>query len=194
MTRPTRTAQPLALAMLMAGAFSACARDPQPVAAAAPQPAMKPAMAPSTTAAAVATTRARQKLGAATSPRPRMVVHKSPTCGCCAAWVEHVRKAGFQVEVRDTDNLDPVKTRLGIPVGKGSCHTAEAGGYFVEGHVPAADIDRLLAQKPDAKGLVLPGMPAGSPGMEMPDGTTQAYTVELVGRDGSTQAFAQHGQ
>jgi len=121
-------------------------------------------------------------------------VHKSPTCGCCASWVEHMQKAGFAVEVRNVDNLDPIKTQLGIPVGKGSCHTAQVGGYFVEGHVPAEDIKRLLAQKPDAKGLVLPGMPAGSPGMEMPDGTTQAYTVELVRRDGSTNAFAQHGQ
>ena len=79
-----------------------------------------------------------------------------------------------------------------MPLGQGSCHTAEIGGYFVEGHVPVEDIKRLLAEKPDAKGLLLPGMPAGSPGMEMPDGTTEPYTVELVARDGSTTAFAQH--
>ena len=103
-----------------------------------------------------------------------------------------MRKAGFTVEVHDLDNLDPVKTRVGIPAGKGSCHTAEVGGYFVEGHVPAADVKRLLALKPDAKGLVLPGMPMGSPGMEMPDGSTQPYTVELVQRDGTTSVFAQH--
>jgi len=121
-----------------------------------------------------------------------MVVHKSASCGCCGSWVEHLRKSGFQVEVRDSDNLNPVKERVGVPLGKGSCHTAEVGGYFVEGHVPAQDIKRLLAQKPDAKGLALPGMPAGSPGMEMPDGRTQPYTVELVKRDGSTAAFAQH--
>jgi hypothetical protein len=80
-----------------------------------------------------------------------------------------------------------------VPHGKGSCHTAEVGGYLVEGHVPAQDVKRLLAEKPDAKGLVLPGMPMGSPGMEMPDGTVQPYTVELVKPDGSTSAYAVHG-
>ena len=128
----------------------------------------------------------------ATVSLPLVVVHKSASCGCCGLWIEHLRKAGFQVEVRDSDNVNPVKERVGVPIGKGSCHTAEVGGYFVEGHVPAQDIKRLLAQKPDAKGLVLPGMPAGSPGMERPDGTTQPYTVELVGRDGLTTAFARH--
>jgi len=123
---------------------------------------------------------------------PRMLVHKSASCGCCGSWVEHMRTNGFDVEVRETDNVNPVKERVGVPLGKGSCHTAEVGGYFVEGHVPADDVKRLLALKPDVKGLVLPGMPAGSPGMEMPDGTTQAYTVELVGHDGSTTAFAHH--
>ncbi|WP_370562790.1 DUF411 domain-containing protein [Luteimonas sp. C3_2_a3] len=114
-----------------------------------------------------------------------MVVHKSPTCGCCELWVEHVREAGFPVQVRDTQNVHPVKQRLGVPYGKGSCHTAEVGGYVIEGHVPAEDIKRLLAQRPDARGLVLPGM-------EMPDGQTQPYTVELVTSDGITEAFAQH--
>ncbi len=123
---------------------------------------------------------------------PLVVVHKSPTCGCCAKWADHLRQSGFTVEVRDHDSLEPMKARLGIPFGKGSCHTAEVAGYFVEGHVPAADIKRLLARKPDAKGLVLPGMPAGSPGMELPDGTAQPYTVELVGRDGTVTPYAQH--
>jgi hypothetical protein len=123
---------------------------------------------------------------------PNVVVHKSPSCGCCGAWVDHMRDAGFPVEVRNVDNLEPVKSRLDVPYGKGSCHTAEVDGYFVEGHVPASDIKRLLAERPDALGLTLPGMPIGSPGMESPDGTVQAYTVELVSRDGSTDAFAQH--
>lgn len=128
-----------------------------------------------------------------TQALPPMLVHKSPTCGCCEVWVEHVRKAGFDVQVRDHDDMAPIKSRLGIPYGKGSCHTAEVGGYFVEGHVPAIDIKRLLAEKPNAKGLAVPGMPAGSPGMEMPDGRVQPYAVELVGRDGSTSEFARHG-
>lgn len=124
---------------------------------------------------------------------PPVVVHKSPSCGCCTHWVDHLRQSGFEVEVRDIDNLDPVKTRVGIPPGKGSCHTAEVAGYFVEGHVPAADIKRLLAERPDVRGLTLPGMPLGSPGMEVPDGTVQPYAVELVARDGTTAVFARHG-
>jgi hypothetical protein len=104
-----------------------------------------------------------------------------------------MRQAGFKVEVHDIDNLDPIKTRVGVPVGKGSCHTAEVGGYFIEGHVPAGDVKRLLAEKPAAKGLVAPGMPMGSPGMEAPDGASQRYTVELVQNDGTTMPFAEHG-
>lgn len=123
---------------------------------------------------------------------PRMTVHKTPTCGCCSAWIEHVKKAGFAVEVHDMDDLGPVKSRLGVPFAKGSCHTAEVGGYVIEGHVPATDIKRLLEEKPDARGLVLPGMPMGSPGMEVADGRQQPYTVELVHRDGTTEPFAQH--
>ena len=123
---------------------------------------------------------------------PRMIVHKTPTCGCCGAWIEHMKKAGFAVDVRDMDDLGPVKERLGVPYAKGSCHTTEVGGYLVEGHVPAADIKRLLAEKPDARGLVLPGMPLGSPGMEVPEGRQQSFTVELVHHDGSTEPFAQH--
>lgn len=125
---------------------------------------------------------------------PAMVVHKSPTCGCCALWIDHVRAAGFKVEVRDTDDLEPVKQRLGVPFGKGSCHTAEVGGLVVEGHVPAGDIKRLLALDDGARGLVLPGMPIGSPGMETPDGRVSRYVVERVNADGSTEPFAVHGQ
>jgi hypothetical protein len=103
-----------------------------------------------------------------------------------------MRAAGFRVDVRDVDDLNTVKARVGVPAGKGSCHTAEVGGYFVEGHVPALDIKRLLAEKPVARGLVVPGMPAGSPGMEPPDGRVQPYVVELVAHDGTTSAFARY--
>ena len=123
---------------------------------------------------------------------PVALVHKSPTCGCCGLWVDHLKEAGFQVEVRNSEDVMPVKQRLGVPYGKGSCHTAEIAGYFIEGHVPAEDIKRLLAEKSDAMGLVLPGMPMGSPGMEGPEGTARPYTVELVGRDGTTSPFSQH--
>lgn len=124
---------------------------------------------------------------------PPMVVHKTPSCGCCTVWVEHIREAGFTVEEVIADDLGPIKQGLGVPYAKGSCHTAEVGGYLVEGHVPAEDIKRLLAERPDARGLVLPGMPLGSPGMETPDGRVQPYIVELVRRDGSVEPFARHG-
>jgi hypothetical protein len=123
---------------------------------------------------------------------PLVVVHKDPYCGCCNGWIEHMRQAGFPVEARNENDMGPVKARAGVPPGKGSCHTAMVDGYFIEGHVPAADVKRLVAERPDAKGLVLPGMPMGSPGMEMPDGRTQPYTVELVANDGSTRPYAQH--
>jgi hypothetical protein len=123
---------------------------------------------------------------------PLVVVHKNPSCGCCESWITHMKAAGFPVEVRDVDNLNAIKTKVGVPYAKGSCHTAEVGGYFVEGHVPAADVKRLLAARPQAKGLTVPGMPAGSPGMEVPDGTVQPYDVELVALDGTTTVFAHY--
>ena len=162
--------------------LAACSQAPSPpVAPASPGASTQAAQPPSTPA----TIQPDLSL-------PLVTVHKSPTCGCCTGWVEHMREAGFRVDVRDVDNLEPVKTRLGIPYGKGSCHTAEVGDYFVEGHVPASDIKRLLAEKPDAKGLVLPGMPLGSPGMEVPDGTVQPYTVEIIDQQGEATAFARH--
>lgn len=167
--------------------MTACARTPEPVENAAVPAARVPQAQPAT-----ATTGVAKPAQPADAILPRMVVHKSPSCGCCGSWVEHMREAGFEVDVRNTDNLNPVKERLGVPYGKGSCHTAQVGDYFIEGHVPAEDVKRLLAEKPDAKGLVLPGMPLGSPGMEVPDGTVQAYTVELVDKQGATTAFAKH--
>ncbi|KFL37861.1 DUF411 domain-containing protein [Arenimonas donghaensis] len=124
---------------------------------------------------------------------PLVTVHKSPYCGCCTKWVEHMRSEGFEIKVVETEDLGPVKARVGIPPAKGSCHTAEVDGYFVEGHVPADDVKRLLRERPDARGLSVPGMPAGSPGMEMPDGRVQPYTVELITPDGKAEAFARHG-
>lgn len=125
---------------------------------------------------------------------PPLTVYKSRSCGCCGKWVDHMRAAGVTVEVRDVDNVHPVKMRVGVPVGKGSCHTAEVGGYFLEGHVPASDVKRLLSEKPAAKGLAVPGMPLGSPGMEVPDQHAQPYDVELVADDGSTSRFSRHGE
>lgn len=117
-------------------------------------------------------------------------VWKDPHCGCCGEWVKHLEANGFQVKVNDTGN-NAVRARLGIPAKLGSCHTAEVGGYAIEGHVPAADIKRLLAQKPAAVGLAVPGMPIGSPGMEVGD-RRDPYDVLLVARDGSTRVFQSH--
>lgn len=125
---------------------------------------------------------------------PRVVVHKNETCGCCNLWVKHLEAAGFTVEVNNVSNMASIKERVGVPYAMGSCHTGEVEGYFVEGHVPAADIRKLLREKPAAKGLTVPGMPSGSPGMEVPSGKVDAYDVLLVAKDGSTSVFARHGR
>lgn len=125
--------------------------------------------------------------------QPLVVVHKNPSCGCCGLWVEHMHAHGFEVEVRDVDDMGPIKERVGVPPGMGSCHTAEVAGYFLEGHVPAADVRRLLEERPEARGLTVPGMPLGSPGMEVPDGRVQPYEVVLVGNDGATSTWSRHG-
>lgn len=122
---------------------------------------------------------------------PKLIVYKNATCGCCGLWVEHMRKAGFATEVHDVDNMSPIKERVGVPYSMGSCHTAQVGGYFVEGHVPAEQVLRLLKEKPKAKGLTVPAMPIGSPGMEQGD-TKQPYEVHLVNPDGTTTVYARY--
>ena len=132
---------------------------------------------------------------AASTPvlKAAVTVHHNPGCGCCLKWIAHLRASGYPVTVIESPDLDAERRRLGVPVGKASCHTAEVGGYFVEGHVPVADIDRLLAQKPKARGLTSPGMPAGSPGMEMPDGYVAPHAVLLVAADGTTTEWSRYG-
>ena len=117
-------------------------------------------------------------------------VWKDPNCGCCHLWVEHLQASGFKVEVRDVGNT-AARKRLGMPEPLGSCHTATVGGYVIEGHVPAADIRRLLKERPVALGLSVPGMPIGSPGMDGPEykGRKDAYDVLLVQKDGSSKSF-----
>jgi hypothetical protein len=127
-------------------------------------------------------------------PLPPMTVHKSPSCGCCGLWVDHAKRAGFSVSVVSVDDLNPLKLAMGVPVGGGSCHTAIVGGYFIEGHVPAADIQRLLTERPKARGLTVPGMALGSPGMEVPTGEVQPYTVYLVDLDGKSTPFSHHNR
>ena len=124
---------------------------------------------------------------------PVVVVHKSPTCGCCEKWVEHLHAEGFATQVIDTNELGALKQSLKVPSEHSSCHTAVVDGYFIEGHVPAADIRKLLAEKPAARGLSVPGMPAGSPGMEVPSGQVDAYDTLLIGNEGRASAFGHHG-
>ena len=121
---------------------------------------------------------------------PAMTVWKSPWCGCCGEWVEHMRAAGFEVQVNEVEDLSVVKRMAAVPADLESCHTARVGGYTVEGHVPAADIIILLDEQPDAHGLVVPGMPSGSPGME--NGERDPYDVLLLKRDGETEVFSSH--
>ena len=118
-------------------------------------------------------------------------VVKTPTCGCCHLWVEHLRAEGFEVNAVDVEDVTPTARRLGVPDQLRSCHTGEIGGYAVEGHVPAADIRRLLAERPDAAGIAVPGMPLGSPGMEQ-GSMRQAYQTLLFTRDGRVSVFASH--
>ena len=118
------------------------------------------------------------------STDPVLEVYKSPTCGCCGAWADHMKANGYEVVVHEQQNLQSIKEKAGILPGQGSCHTAFIGDYVIEGHVPASDVDRLLAERPDAKGLTVPGMPVGSPGMEMGD-RVDAYDVLLFDESGT---------
>ena len=129
---------------------------------------------------------------AAVSQARHITVHKTPTCGCCGDWVEHVTAEGFSVTVHEHDDLTPIRQRLGIPFQLSSCHSAEVDGYALEGHVPASDIERLLSERPDAIGLSVPGMPAGSPGMEV-EGYSQPYATLLFDAQTAT-IFNRHNE
>ena len=118
-------------------------------------------------------------------------VTKSASCGCCKHWVEHMKKAGFLVKVNTVDDVTPTAQHLGVPDRLRSCHTSEIGGYAIEGHVPAADVKRLLGMKPKAAGIAVPGMVVGSPGMEHGD-HKEPYQVLLFDKAGNTRVFATH--
>jgi len=119
-------------------------------------------------------------------------VYKDPTCGCCALWVEHLRKAGFTATVTDVDDMAAIKAKHGVPGLVRSCHTALVGGYVLEGHVPAEDVQRLLRQRPGIVGVGVPGMPIGSPGMEVAGVKPQKYDVLAFNKAGETHVFASH--
>jgi hypothetical protein len=126
---------------------------------------------------------------------PAMTVYKSPSCGCCSEWVDHVKSAGFTVREVNTDDINTVKREMGIPPRLASCHTVVVGSYVVEGHVPADDVKRLLRDRPaGVRGLAVPGMPIGSPGMEQgPPSQYQRYQVLAFTAAGATSVFATHG-
>ena len=128
---------------------------------------------------------------ASAAPAQTMQVYKTASCGCCSAWVDHIRAAGFQIVVRDIRDVAPVAERLGVPAALRSCHTAAIGGYFIEGHVPAADIRKLLKERPKAAGLAVPGMLVGPPGMERP-GQNQSYATLLIDRAGHARMYVDH--
>lgn len=119
-----------------------------------------------------------------------VTVFKSPYCGCCGKWVEHLRQNGFAVATRNVNDVPATRQQLGMPDQYGSCHTAKIGNYVIEGHVPAADIRRLLTEKPKALGLAVPSMPPGSPGMD--SDRPVPYQTFLVQADGSARPYARH--
>jgi hypothetical protein len=121
---------------------------------------------------------------------PEVEVYKSPYCGCCTEWSKHMLDNGFKVRNIDVADVPAARKKLGMPEKYGSCHTARIGNYVIEGHVPAADIKRLLKEKPQAVGLAAPGMPGGSPGME--SAKKEAYDVLLVEKNGKSKVFARH--
>lgn len=126
------------------------------------------------------------------SAGPALSVFKTPTCGCCSKWVDHMKKAGFEVTVTDMPkaSLDNVKTKHNVPSAVHSCHTAIVEGYAIEGHVPATEVKRLLKEKQKVTGIAVPGMPIGSPGMESPGITAHPYDVLSFDAQGKTKVFA----
>lgn len=127
---------------------------------------------------------------AAATSRPTITVYKSPTCGCCTKWVEYLQAHGYTVATHDTEDMQTVKAANGVPARLHSCHTALVGGYVIEGHVPAQTIDRLLRERPRVAGIAVPGMPAGSPGMEV--GVTEAYDVVAYEAGGASRVYESH--
>jgi len=164
------------IAAALAAALAACGGN-------SGETAQAPAAAPAAPPAASAANPAQASAG-----QPLVVVYKSPTCGCCTKWVEHMRQNGFQVESHDTAGVDAIKDQAGVPMAARSCHTGLVGGYAIEGHVPADVIRRLLREHPsDVAGLAVPGMVTGSPGMEGP--YPEHYDVIAFTKDGQTRVY-----
>jgi hypothetical protein len=122
--------------------------------------------------------------------KPHLAVYKSPTCGCCGKWIEYMRSKGFTATTTDLADVAPIKIKNQVPARLQSCHTSLVGGYVIEGHVPAEDVRRLLKERPAIVGLAAPGMPAGSPGMDVP--SSPPYEVLAFDKDGRTTVYATH--
>lgn len=179
----SRGAFVLALAIAITTALSGCGESTPPA-----------GVAPTEAVTHEATGIAASGIAApAITPIVSVNVVKSRSCGCCGLWVDHLRSHDFAVTTQDVDDVSPFKQQAGITPALASCHTAFVDGYVIEGHVPAEDIRRLLQERPDAIGLTVPGMPVGSPGMEVEGRAADAYDVLLIHRDGSTSVFAHHG-
>ncbi len=160
--------------LVVALTLAACADDATPAADATGEPTARETSTATTPAQPVSDT---------------LVVYKSPSCGCCRLWEDHMRGEGFAVVSRDVTNLQAVKDSLGVPAAASSCHTGVVGGYVVEGHVPASEVRRLLRERPDGRGIAVAGMPIGSPGMEQGD-RRDAYDVLLIADGAPPTVFA----
>lgn len=132
-----------------------------------------------------------QLSGAVLAQSPRITVHKDPDCACCGAWVDHLRSHGFDASIVETAQLNRIKARVGVPNSLASCHTAEIDGFIIEGHVPAGSIQKLLSMRPSIRGLAVPGMPIGSPGMEVAGREPEVFTVIAFGPTSQT-VFARY--
>jgi len=145
-----------------------------------------------TAGAGIAILGVRRLPGQAAGSPTVITVYKSASCGCCTKWVDHLRASGFAPTVHDEAEMDAIKDEMGVPKGVRSCHTALVDRYLIEGHVPAADIRRLLKEHPAVAGLAVPGMPQSTPGMAMPGDTPEPYEVLTFTRDGKTTTYAKH--
>ena len=185
-----------ALLILVAACGTGEARDADGARASGGVPASHEARAPHASGQAAAgaagkaaTTLAASPAGAVADAPPRALVYKTPSCGCCNLWVDHMREAGFEVDARNLNDLIPVKIDAGVPPRMSSCHTALIDGYVVEGHIPAEHVKRLLEERPDVVGIAVPGMPIGSPGMEGIG--ARPYQVLSWDREGNVEVYAE---
>jgi hypothetical protein len=126
------------------------------------------------------------------SDKPVVTIYKSPTCGCCGDWVAYLADNGYSVLTEYVDNMTPIKQQYQVPTALQSCHTAIVDGYVIEGHVPVADMERLLSERPDVVGIAVPGMPIGSPGMETPGVAAEPYDVLTFDKVGHTEVYARY--